>query len=192
MARLHDAIGRRGGARAEYASEPIPEAELAAIAAESSQAERRADDAERELMEWKKMRFMEDRVGEDFGGIILSCTKYGFFVELDDLFIEGLVPIASLSGVGQRRAVCVSRYGQADCEHARRDGRTRWGSGCMCCWTGSTGSSGGCSLRWFRRRVRRRRRRCGRVRRRRTGGQPGAIGEEAEGVGRQEEGATAG
>jgi ribonuclease R len=86
--------------REEYASEPIPEPELAAIAAESSQAERRADDAERELMEWKKMRFMEDRVGEDFGGIILSCTKYGFFVELDDLFIEGLVPIASLSGFG--------------------------------------------------------------------------------------------
>jgi ribonuclease R len=83
-----------------YASEPIPEAELAAIAAESSQAERRADDAERELMEWKKMRFMEDRVGEDFKGIILSCTKYGFFVELDDLFIEGLVPITSLSGWG--------------------------------------------------------------------------------------------
>jgi ribonuclease R len=89
---------RRG--RPEYTSEPIPEAELAAIAAESSQAERRADDAERELMEWKKMRFMEDRVGEDFGGIILSCTKYGFFVELDDLFIEGLVPITSLSGWG--------------------------------------------------------------------------------------------
>jgi ribonuclease R len=83
-----------------YASEPIPEPELAAIAAESSQAERRADDAERELMEWKKMRFMEDRVGEDFGGIILSCTKYGFFVELDELFIEGLVPITSLSGWG--------------------------------------------------------------------------------------------
>jgi ribonuclease R len=83
-----------------YASEPIPEPELAAIAVESSQAERRADDAERELMEWKKMRFMEDRVGEDFSAIILSCTKYGFFVELDDLFIEGLVPIASLSTWG--------------------------------------------------------------------------------------------
>jgi ribonuclease R len=86
--------------RAGYAREPIPEPELAAIAVESSQAERRADDAERELMEWKKMRFMEDRVGEDFGGIILSCTKYGFFVELDDLFIEGLVPITSLSTWG--------------------------------------------------------------------------------------------
>jgi ribonuclease R len=76
--------------------EPIPEAEIAAIATESSQAERRADDAERELIEWKKIRFMEDRVGEDFDAIILSCTKYGFFVELDNLFIEGLVPIASL------------------------------------------------------------------------------------------------
>jgi ribonuclease R len=75
---------------------PIPEAELGAIAAESSQSERRADDAERELIEWKKIKFMQDRVGEDFHAIILSCTKYGFFVELDDLFIEGLVPLATL------------------------------------------------------------------------------------------------
>ena len=75
----------------------LPEAELAAIALESSQAERRADDAERELMEWKKIKFMQDRVGEDFQGTILSCTKYGFFVELDDLFVEGLVPIQTLS-----------------------------------------------------------------------------------------------
>jgi ribonuclease R len=94
-----EAIQQKSG-REAYAREPIPEAELAAIAVESSQAERRADDAERELMEWKKMRFMEDRVGEDFSGIILSCTKYGFFVELDDLFIEGLVPITSLAGWG--------------------------------------------------------------------------------------------
>ena len=76
---------------------PIPEAELQAIAAESSQAERRADDAERELIEWKKIKFMQDRVGEDFDAIILSCTKYGFFVELDNLFIEGLVPLTSLT-----------------------------------------------------------------------------------------------
>jgi ribonuclease R len=78
------------------ATELLPEDELNAIAAESSQAERRADDAERELIEWKKIRFMQDRVGEDFNGIILSCTKYGFFVELDEMFIEGLVPIATL------------------------------------------------------------------------------------------------
>lgn len=75
---------------------PIPEAELGAIATESSQSERRADDAERELIEWKKIKFMQDRVGEDFHAIVLSCTKYGFFVELNDLFIEGLVPLTSL------------------------------------------------------------------------------------------------
>jgi ribonuclease R len=75
---------------------PIPEAELGAIALESSQRERGADDAERELIEWKKIKFMQDRVGEDFNAIILSCTKYGLFVELDDLFIEGLVPLATL------------------------------------------------------------------------------------------------
>ena len=75
----------------------LPLAELGAIALESSQSERRADDAERELMEWKKIKFMQDRVGEEFDATILSCTKYGFFVELDELFIEGLVPIQSLA-----------------------------------------------------------------------------------------------
>jgi ribonuclease R len=79
----------------------LPAEELQAIALESSQAERRADDAERELMEWKKIKFMQDRVGEDFHATVLSCTKYGFFVELDELFIEGLVPIASLGSSGR-------------------------------------------------------------------------------------------
>jgi ribonuclease R len=78
----------------------LPLDELAAIALESSQAERRADEAERELMEWKKIKFMQDRVGEDFQATILSCTKYGFFVELEELFIEGLVPIQTLSDAG--------------------------------------------------------------------------------------------
>jgi ribonuclease R len=75
---------------------PIPESELAAIAQESSENERRAAEAERELVEWKKAKFMRDRVGEDFSAMILSATKYGLFVELDDLFVEGLVPIQSL------------------------------------------------------------------------------------------------
>ncbi|HEY8309865.1 MAG TPA: RNB domain-containing ribonuclease, partial [Gemmatimonadaceae bacterium] len=65
---------------------PITAPELNDIAVESSQAERRAADAERELMDWKKMRFMADKVGDDFKAIILSVTKYGFFVELDELF----------------------------------------------------------------------------------------------------------
>ena len=75
---------------------PIPEAELAAIAAETSITERRAADAERELVEWKKVKFMQDRVGEEFEAMILNPAKYGLFVELKDLFVEGLVPIETL------------------------------------------------------------------------------------------------
>ncbi len=76
---------------------PIPIEELHDIAEESSQSERRADEAERELMEWKKVKFMQDRVGEDFEALIISVTKFGFFVELTDLFVEGLVPLDSLT-----------------------------------------------------------------------------------------------
>ena len=76
---------------------PIPEDELHDIADESSQSERRADDAERELMEWKKAKFMEERIGDEFDGLIVSVTKFGMFVELTDMFIEGLVPLASLT-----------------------------------------------------------------------------------------------
>jgi ribonuclease R len=76
---------------------PISIDELHDIAEESSQSERRADDAERELMEWKKVKFMQDRVGEDFDGLITSVTKFGFFVELSDLFVEGLVPLNTLT-----------------------------------------------------------------------------------------------
>jgi ribonuclease R len=76
---------------------PIPLDELHNIAEESSHSERRADEAERELMEWKKVKFMQDRVGEDFDGLITSVTKFGFFVELTDLFIEGLVPLNTLT-----------------------------------------------------------------------------------------------
>ncbi len=76
---------------------PISEAELHEIADSSSQAERNAADAERELLEWKKLKFMEQRVGEDFDGLIVSVTKFGLFVELTELFIEGLVPLNSLA-----------------------------------------------------------------------------------------------
>jgi ribonuclease R len=76
---------------------PIPLDALHAIAEESSEAERRAADAERELMEWKKTKFMEGHIGEEFTGLIISVTKFGFFVELTDLFVEGLVPLATLT-----------------------------------------------------------------------------------------------
>jgi ribonuclease R len=77
---------------------PIPEAELAQIAEETSQTERRAAEAERELVEWKKVKFMQDRVGEEFAALVLNPAKFGLFVELTDLFVEGLVPIDSLRG----------------------------------------------------------------------------------------------
>jgi ribonuclease R len=76
---------------------PISEPELHEIAESSSQTERTADEAERELMEWKKLKFMEQRVGEDFDSLVVSVTKFGFFVELTELFIEGLVPLNSLT-----------------------------------------------------------------------------------------------
>jgi ribonuclease R len=77
---------------------PIPEPELAQIADESSSAERRAAEAERELVEWKKVRFMQDRVGDEFAALVLNPAKYGLFVELTDLFVEGLIPIDTLRG----------------------------------------------------------------------------------------------
>ncbi len=117
---LHAADNSRRGepkrARLPEGHGPIAAQELSDIAVESSQAERRAADAERELMDWKKMRFMADKVGDDFKAIILSVTKYGFFVELDELFIEGLVPIGSLAGDHYTfrdtdRVICGARTG---------------------------------------------------------------------------------
>jgi ribonuclease R len=78
---------------------PTPEEnELIPIAEECSQSERRAADAERELVEWKKVKFMSDRIGEDFDALIISTAKYGVFVELTDLYVEGLIPIDTLPG----------------------------------------------------------------------------------------------
>ena len=74
------------------------EGEMARVAEDCSFTERRAAEAERDLVEWKKVKFMVDRVGEEFSGLIISTAKYGFFVELENLFIEGLVPIDSLPG----------------------------------------------------------------------------------------------
>ncbi len=76
----------------------IPEDRLHIIADQCSQTERRADDAERELVEWKKAKFMEDRVGEQFPALITSTTRFGFFVELASFFVEGLVPMDTLQG----------------------------------------------------------------------------------------------
>ncbi len=70
--------------------------ELKEIADDTSFTERRSADAERELIEWKKIKFMIQYVGETFHALITNTTKYGFFVELEELFVEGLVPMDSL------------------------------------------------------------------------------------------------
>ena len=72
------------------------EGPLEPVAMQCSDTERRAAEAERDLVEWKKVRFMIDRVGDDFPALVISTMKFGFFVELDDLFVEGLVLIDTL------------------------------------------------------------------------------------------------
>ncbi len=83
---------------AAHLDDRVYDSNLRATADSSSESERRAAEAERELVEWKKVRFMIDRVGDDFAALIISTTRFGFFVELEDLFIEGLVPMETLRG----------------------------------------------------------------------------------------------
>ncbi len=72
---------------------PYRRAELEAVAAETSETERRAETAERELMAWKTAQFMEQHLGEEYDALIISVQKFGFFVELTEIFVEGMVPI---------------------------------------------------------------------------------------------------
>ncbi len=81
---------------AEKTYGPYREAELVTMANETSDAERRAVSAERELMDWKTAQFMESRLGDEYNALIISVQKFGFFVELMEVFVEGLVPINRL------------------------------------------------------------------------------------------------
>jgi ribonuclease R len=76
----------------------VYEADMHAIGDATSDTERRAAAAERELVEWKKVKFMLDKVGDEFAAMIISTQRFGFFVELEELFIEGLVPVDTLPG----------------------------------------------------------------------------------------------
>lgn len=86
------------GALLDGGKAPYSEAEMAEIADDTSFTERRAAEAERELVEWKKLEFMAGQVGETFAGLIISITKFGMFVELEQYFVEGLVPLSDLPG----------------------------------------------------------------------------------------------
>jgi ribonuclease R len=78
---------------------------LEEIASETSETERRAATAERELLDWKTAQYMEQRLGDEFEALIISIQKYGCFVELLDLFVEGLLPIGALEEVAGARCI---------------------------------------------------------------------------------------
>jgi ribonuclease R len=72
-------------------------AALAEMATHLSDMERRATDAERELIEWKKVRFMADKLGEAFSGYVTGVQAFGLFVELDEIYVQGLVHVSSMT-----------------------------------------------------------------------------------------------
>ena len=70
---------------------------LPEIAQHASAMERRAQEAERELVQWKKVRFMTGRVGESFAGHVTGVAPYGLFVQLTEHFVEGMVHVSTLT-----------------------------------------------------------------------------------------------
>jgi len=78
--------------RREELTEDLPE-----IARHTSERERRADEAERELVQWKKVRFMADKVGDEFDGYITGVTAFGLFIELVEHFVEGMVHVSTMA-----------------------------------------------------------------------------------------------
>jgi ribonuclease R len=78
--------------RREEIAEDLPE-----IARHTSERERRANDAERELVQWKKVRFMADKVGDEFEGYITGVSAYGLYVELVEHFVEGMVHVSTMA-----------------------------------------------------------------------------------------------
>jgi ribonuclease R len=76
----------------EAAHEDLPE-----VARHTSEMERRADDAERELLQWKKVRFMADKVGDEFEGYVTGVAAFGLFVELVEHYVEGMVHVSTMA-----------------------------------------------------------------------------------------------
>jgi ribonuclease R len=71
-------------------------AELQAMGEHCSSTERKADEATRDALDWLKCEYMQDKVGETFNGIITSVNSFGVFVELDKIYVDGLVHISAL------------------------------------------------------------------------------------------------
>ena len=73
------------------------EEELPEVGRHTSEMERRASEAEREILQWKKVRFMADKVGDVFDGYITGVAPFGMFVELIDHYVEGLVHVTTMA-----------------------------------------------------------------------------------------------
>jgi ribonuclease R len=84
--------GALGAEDREARMEELPE-----IARHASEMERRADDAERELLQWKKVKFMADKVGDEFEGYVTGVAAFGLFVELIEHYVEGLVHVSTMA-----------------------------------------------------------------------------------------------
>jgi ribonuclease R len=84
--------GQMTGTRRDELVDDLPE-----VARHTSEMERRADDAERELLQWKKVRFMADKVGDEYEGYITGVAPFGLFVELVEHYVEGLIHISSMA-----------------------------------------------------------------------------------------------
>jgi ribonuclease R len=92
---VHRALraSRRGGVQNDAElREALPE-----MGRHLSEMERRATDAERELIEWKKVRFMADKLGEVFTGYVTGVQAFGLFVELEEVYVQGLVHVSSMT-----------------------------------------------------------------------------------------------
>lgn len=85
-------------ADSELAVYPYDYAKMEQLGEHCSMTERRADDATRDVMAWLKCEFLGDHVGEEYDGVIAAVVPFGFFVELQDIYIEGLVHVSTLSG----------------------------------------------------------------------------------------------
>jgi ribonuclease R len=94
--RLKALIAGGGGRAEEEAARTGLVERLPAMAAHTSATEKRSEQSERDLLQWKKVRFLADRVGERFHGRITGVQPFGFFVQLENYYVDGLVPIRTL------------------------------------------------------------------------------------------------
>ena len=95
---VHRALKRLlSGKRLSADAEAVYRARLEAIAEHASTTERRAERAERTLLQWKVIRLLAPREGEVFSGRVTGVQTFGIFVELDGYYVDGLLPIAALT-----------------------------------------------------------------------------------------------